>query len=144
MLSAPDVASALGVGVSSLETAQHPSPNECAWAVTAHGAAPARNVVLVMQSVQSAKAACRGLSCLHVVQSVLGITGLPGLPPQFSEAFTDAQILSGLGDRAAWKDGRLTVVKADVAFQLLVHASGSPVLATSETLARAVLAHLSP
>lgn len=144
MLSAPDVASALGVGVRSLGTLQHPSPNACSWAVASRGGAPARNVLLVMQAVQPAKAACRGLSCLHIVQSVLGLPGLPGVPPQFSQAFTDAQILSGLGDKAAWKDGRLTVVKADMAFQLLVRSSHAPALATSEALARDVLARLSP
>ena len=141
MLGAPDVASALGVGVASLGPAQHPSPNECAWAAAAHGNAPARNVLLVMQGVQNAKAPCHGFSCLHAVQSVLGIPGVPGLPPQFSEAFNDAQLISDLGDKASWKDGRLTVVKADMAFQLLVH-STSPALATSETLARDVLNRL--
>jgi len=79
---------------------------------------------------------------LHIVQSVMGVPGVPGLPPQFSQAFNDAQLIAGLGDKAAWKDGRLTVVKADIAFQLLVQATGSPALATSESLARAVLAHL--
>jgi hypothetical protein len=142
MLAAPDVASALGVGVSSLGTAQHPSPNECAWAVASHAGAPARTVVLTMQPVQAAKK-CRGFGCLQLVQSVMGVPGVPNLPPGLSEAFTDAQMLSGLGDKAAWKDGKLTVVKADMAFQLLVQGSRSPALATSQALARAVLYHLS-
>ena len=141
MLGAPDVASALGVGARSLGAPQHPSPNECAWAAAAHGNAPARNVLLVMQSVQTAKAPCHGFGCLRAVQSVIGIPGVPGMPPAFSEAFNDAQLISDLGDKASWKDGRLTVVKADMAFQLLVH-STSPALTTSETLARAVLYHL--
>lgn len=143
MLGAPDVASALGVGVSSLGTARRPSPNECAWAVASHAGAPARSVLLMMQPVQEAKT-CRGLGCLHIVQSVIGIPGLPSLPPVMSEAFSDAQMLSGLGDKAAWKDGKLTVLKADMAFQLLVQGSHSPTLATSEALARTVLYHLSP
>ncbi len=142
MLSAPDVASALGVGVQSVGPAQRPSPNECEWAAATHGGAPARKVVLVMQSIPTARAPCRGLSCLRAVQSVLGVPGVPGLPPQLSQAFSDAQTLEGLGDKAAWKDGRLTVVKADMAFQLFVHATGSQALATSETLARAVLNRL--
>jgi hypothetical protein len=95
-----------------------------------------------MQNVQAPKAACHGFGCLHVVQSVLGIPGVPGLPPQFSEAFNDAQLIAGLGDKAAWKDGRLTVVKADMAFQLFVRGSASPALSTSEALARDVLARL--
>jgi hypothetical protein len=97
--------------------------------------------VLVMQSVK-AQTACHGFNCLHIVQSVLGVPGVPGLPPQFAEAFNDAQMLSGLGDKAAWKDGRLTVVKADMAFQLFVRGSASPTLATSEALARDVLTRL--
>jgi len=143
MLGAPDVASALGVGVGSLGTAQHPSANECAWAVASHAGTPARSVLLTLQPVQAAQG-CHGLSCLHVVQSVMGIPGVPNLPPAMSSAFTDAQILSGLGDKAAWKDGKLTVLKADMAFQLLVLGSHSPALATSESLARTVLYHLSP
>lgn len=142
MLSAPDVASALGVGVRSLGPAQHPSPNECAWAVASHAGAPARTVSLVMQPVQAAKTACHGLGCLHIVQSVLDVAGVPGLPSAFSEAFSDAQLISGLGDKASWKDGRLTVVRADMAFQLLVHGTASPALATSEALARDVLYRL--
>ncbi len=140
MLGAPDVASALGVGVGSLGAAQHPSPNECAWAVASHTHGVARNILLVMQPVHAAP--CHGFSCLHVVQSVLNLPGLPGIPAQFSEAFNDAQLIAGLGDKASWKDGRLTVLKAGMAFQLLVHQNGSPVLATSETLARVVLDHL--
>ena len=139
MLSASDVGSALGVGVRTLGAAQHPSPNECEWAIASHGSAPARNVMLVMQSVQATKAPCRGFGCLNLVQSVLGPHGLPPLPSQFSEAFTDAQLISGLGDKASWKDGRLTVLRADMAFQLLVHGSGSSALNISEALAREVL-----
>jgi hypothetical protein len=143
MLGAPDVASALGVGVSSLGTAQHPSPDQCAWAVASHSGGAARTVLLTMQHVQPATA-CHGFGCLHLVQSVLGVPGLPSLPPGLSQAFTDAQMLSGLGDKAAWKDGKLTVLKADMAFQLLVQGSRSPALATSQALARTVLYHLSP
>lgn len=138
MLSTSDVASALGVGVRSLGAAQHPSANECAWAVASHASGATRNVLLVMQPVAS-KTACHGFGCLSVVQSVLGSHGLPGLPSQFSDAFTDAQMISGLGDKASWKDGRLTVLRADMAFQLLVHGSGSPALNASEALARDVL-----
>jgi hypothetical protein len=100
-------------------------------------------VLLTIQPVQAAKT-CRGFGCLHIVQSVMGIPGLPSLPPALSEAFADAQMLSGLGDKAAWKDGKLTVLKADMAFQLLVQGSRSSTLATSEALARTVLNHLSP
>jgi hypothetical protein len=141
MLSQNDVASALGVGVRTVGTAQHPSPNECSWAVASHAGAPAQNVVLIMQNV-AAKPTCRGFSCLRMVQSVVG-PALPSLPGPLADAFTGAELISGLGDKAAWKDGKLTVVKADIAFQLLVR-SPSPALATSEALARDVLYRVTP
>ncbi|HZZ64878.1 MAG TPA: hypothetical protein VFE17_05220 [Candidatus Baltobacteraceae bacterium] len=141
MLGTPDLASALGVGVRSVGSPQRPSPNECAWAVASRAGAPAQNVLLVMQPVAAAKTGCHGFSCLSVVQSVLG-SHVPGVPSQFSEAFNDAQLISGLGDKASWKDGRLTVLRADMGFQLLVHGNGSPALNTSEALARDVLYRL--
>lgn len=141
MLSAPDVASAMGVGVQSVGPGQRSSANECTWAIAAHAGAPAQNVVLEVQNVQAAKGGCHGFGCLNVVQSVLG-PAMPSLPSQFAGAFSDAQMIAGLGDKAAWKDGKLTVVKAETAFQLLVNGTGSPALATSETLARDVLNHI--
>lgn len=143
MLGAPDVASALGVGVQSIGAAQHPSANECAWGVASHAGAPARNVLLVVEPVAQ-KSACHGLGCLGIVQSVLNVSGVPAMPAQFVEAFNDAQTIAGLGDKAAWKDGRLTVVKADMAFQLFVRGSASPALATSESLARTILERVTP
>ncbi len=141
MLSQNDIASALGVGSSSVRAAQRPSENECSWAVASHVGAPAQTVVLTTQAVQPTKTACHGLNCINAVTSVLG-PAMPALPSQIAGAFTDAQAVSGLGDKAAWKDGTLTVVKADLAFQLLVRGSASPALATSETLARDVLSHV--
>jgi len=138
MLTAPDVATALGVGAASVGAAQHPSANECSWAVASHSGAPAQNVVLVMQPV-SQSGGCHGFGCLGAVKSFLGSHGVPGLPSQFGNAFDDAQLIAGLGDRASWKDGRLTVLRADMAFQVLVHGSQSPSLGASEALARDVL-----
>ncbi len=144
MLSQNDVASALGVGAATVGTPQHPSANECAWAVASHAGAPAQNVVLVAQAVHPGPAACHGFSCLSAVTSVLGSHGLPGVPGQFADAFNDAQLISGLGDKASWKDGKLTVLRADMAFQLLVHGTASPALSTSEALARDVLVRVTP
>ncbi len=144
MLSQSDVASALRVGVATVGVPQHPSANECSWAIASHAGAPARNVLLVAQTVQSAQGGCRGLGCLRAVSSLLGTHGLPGLPGPFASAFTDAQMISGLGDKASWKDGKLTVMRADMAFQVLVHGTASPALATSEALARDVLYRVTP
>jgi hypothetical protein len=141
MLSAPDIGSALGTGARTVGTPWRPSPNECAWAVAAHAGAPAQNVLLVMQPVAAAAAPapCRGLGCIGFVQSLSGTHLVPSLPPAFSDAFAGAQLIAGLGDKASWKDGRLTVLRADTAFQLIVHGSASPALNTSEALARDVL-----
>ncbi len=144
MLSQSDVASALGVGAATVGKPQHPSANECAWAVASHAGAPAQNVVLLAQPVNATQAACHGLKCLSAVTSVLGSHGLPGVPGQFADAFNDAQLISGLGDKASWKDGKLTVLRADMAFQVLVHGTASPALSTSEALARDVLVHVTP
>lgn len=143
MLSQSDVASALGVRAATLGTPQHPTANECSWTVASHAGAPARNVVLVAQPVHAAPAACHGFSCLSAVTSVIA-SHVPGLPGQFAAAFNDAQMISGLGDKASWKDGTLTVLRADMAFQVLVHGSASPALATSEALARDVLLRVTP
>ncbi|MBV8637585.1 MAG: hypothetical protein JO322_05825 [Candidatus Eremiobacteraeota bacterium] len=141
MLSTNDVASALGVDASSVGAPQRPSAHECSWAVASHAGAPAQTVVLTTQAVTPAKTGCHGLNCLSTVTQALG-PAMPSMPSQIASAFNDAQTISGLGDKAAWKDGTLTVVKADTAFQLLVRGSASPALATSETLARDVLGRL--
>lgn len=143
MLSRSDVASALGVGAATVGTPQRSSANECVWAVASHAGAPAQNVVLLAQPVQAAQTACHGLGCLGKVTSLLG-AHVPGLPGQFADAFDDAQLISGLGDKASWKDGKLTVLRADMAFQVLVHGTASPALATSEALARDVLVRVTP
>ncbi len=141
MLNTNDVASALSVGASSVGTAQHASANECSWAVASHGGTAAQSVVLTTQAVGTAKTGCHGLNCISAVQSVLGPAHV-ALPAQIADGFNDAQIIGGLGDKAGWKDGRLTVIKADMAFQLFVRGSASPALATSESLARDVLTRL--
>jgi hypothetical protein len=143
MLSQSDVASALGVGAATVGVPHHPSANECVWAVASHAGAPAQNVVLLAQPVHAAQTACRGFGCLGKVTSLLG-AHVPGLPGEFADAFNDAQLISGLGDKASWKDGKLTVLRADMAFQLLVRGTASPALATSEALARDVLARVTP
>ncbi len=141
MLSTNDVASAMSVGASSVSSGQRPSANECSWAVASHAGAPAQTVVLTTQAVSATKTGCHGLNCITAVTSALG-PAMGALPSQISSGLNDAQMISGLGDKAGWKDGTLTVVRADMAFQLLVRGSASPALATSETLARDVLTRL--
>lgn len=143
MLSPNDVASALHVGASAVGTPQRSSAGECTWPVASRSGGQPQSVVVTEQPVH-AQSACHGLGCLNAVTSVLGSHGLPGLPGQFGGAFNDAQMISGLGDRASWKDGKLTVLRADMAFQVLVNGSASPALAASEALARDVLLRVTP
>jgi hypothetical protein len=142
LLAQPDVASALGVGIDQLRAPTRPTTTECLWAAAAHGSDPTRQVLLAID--QGTKSGCRGLQCLAIVQTVTSY--IPGMSA-FNQAIGSAEnvvYITGLGDKAAWKDGWLTVLKQAVVFRLEVSGSQSSTgaLPVSETLARAVLAHL--
>ncbi|MDQ6933329.1 MAG: hypothetical protein M3160_09180 [Candidatus Eremiobacteraeota bacterium] len=146
MLAAPNLASALGVAVQTIGTPQRPSANQCLWAVAAHGSAtPAQTVLLVLDANEMKKSPCRGLSCLGLARSIVGMIPGVNIPAPMEAAFADAQLISGLGDKAAWKNGWLTVVKDQVAFQLLVQApaASQSQLEVSQILAQNVLTRLS-
>ncbi len=146
MLAAQNLSSALGVAAQSIGTPQRPSPNECLWAVAAHGSATsAQSVLLVLQANEMKKSPCRGLSCLNFARSIVGMIPGVNVPATMDAAFADAQFISGLGDKAAWKNGWLTVVKDRVAFQLLVQspAASQSQLQVSQILAQNVLTRLS-
>ncbi len=146
MLAAPSLAAALSVGVEAIGAPQRPTPNQCLWNVAARGNVPvASSIVLVMNAAQTAKAPCRGFGCLGMARAIVGmIPGVHELPPQVDVAFSDAQLVTGLGDRASWKNGWLTVVKDQLTFGLLVQSSASSRsrLALSEGLARDVIGRL--
>ena len=142
LLSQPDIASALGVGVDQLRAPTRPTTSECLWAAAAHGNEATSQVLLAID--QGTKSGCRGLQCLSIVQTVTSY--IPGMNA-FNSAVGSAQnviYITGLGDKAAWKDGWLTVLKQAVVFRLEVSGSQSSTgaLPVSETLARAVLGHL--
>lgn len=144
LLAQPDVASALGVGIDQLRAPARPTTSECLWAASAHGSGPARQVLLAVDVAQAAKSGCRGLQCLWIVQTVTGY--IPGMS-NFNRAVgtaEDVEYITGLGDKAAWKNGWLTVLKSAVVFRLEVSASPSSAgaLNVSEALARTVLTRL--
>jgi hypothetical protein len=142
LLSQPDIASALGVGIDQLRAPTRPTTTECLWAAAAHGAGATSQVLLAID--QGTKSGCKGIQCLSIVQAVTSY--IPGMNA-FNSAIGNAQnvmYITGLGDKAAWNDGWLTVLKQAVVFRLEVSGSqsSSGALPVSETLARAVLAHL--
>lgn len=143
LLAQPDVASALGVGIDQLGAPTRPTTSECLWAATSHDSGPARQVLLAVDVAQAAKSGCKGLQCFWIVQTVAGY--IPGMS-NFNRAVgtaEDVEYITGLGDKAAWKNGWLTVLKQAVVFRLDVSAApSSSALGVSEDLARTVLTHL--
>ena len=143
LLGQSDVASALGVGIDQVRAPTRPTPNECLWASVVHTSGPTQQVLLTVDAAQAAKSGCKGLQCLSIVQAVTGY--IPGLSSFNSAVGTaeDVEYITGLGDKAAWKNGQLTVLKQGIVFGLDVtaaHSSNS--LATSEELARTVLTRI--
>lgn len=143
LLGQSDVASALGVGIDQVRAPTRPTPNECLWAGVVHTSGPAQQVLLTVDAAQAAKSGCRGLGCLSIVQSVTDY--IPGMS-SFNRAVgtaEDVEYITGLGDKAAWKNGQLTVLKQGVVFGLDVSAAhSSSALAASELLARTVLTRI--
>lgn len=146
LLSATDVQSALHAAAPS---PQRPSANECLWAAATHapaGAAGSMSQLLVtVDTAQTAKHGCRGLGCLSLVQTVAAF--VPGAD-RFSNALNEAagaagtvQEISGLGDRAGWTNGVLVVLRDAVILkiQLSGSAAGADALALSEVVARSAL-----
>ncbi|MDQ2818653.1 MAG: hypothetical protein M3T49_10720 [Candidatus Eremiobacteraeota bacterium] len=145
MLTSSDVASAIGAAADQLHAPTRPSADECLWAIGARGATPARQVLLSIEQTQAAKKGCKGLQCLRIAQSVaVYIPGAQSVSSKVGTALSDAEMISGLGDKAGWKNGWLTVLKDRVVFRLAVAGAGSSSagLAGSEALARVVLTRL--
>ena len=143
LLDQSDVASALGVGIDQVRAPTRPTSNECLWASAVHTSGPTQQVLLTVDAAQAAKSGCKGFQCLSIVQSVTGY--IPGMN-SFNQAVgtaEDVEYITGLGDKAAWKNGQLTVIKQGIVFGLDVTAAhSSNGLATSEELARTVLTRI--
>ena len=144
LIASPNLASVLGTTIGQIGTPQHPSADECAWAVAGRGGTGVQRVVLTVETAQAARS-CRGIGCALLAQSILStVSGANVFNSTVTQALEGAQLVAGLGDRAGWKDGWLTVVKNQVAFRLMVSGSGSDAnrLAMSENLASSVLSRL--
>lgn len=143
LISQASLAGALSVTADQIGTPTHPTAEECAWAVASHAGSGAQRVLLGVETARAAKS-CRGLSCVFMAQSVLSLANISAFSPGIMEALSDAQIIAGLGDKAGWKNGALTVLKNEIAFRLVVSGAGSDArrLAISEALARDVLTRL--
>jgi len=152
LLAAPDVASALHTTVHNLAHPHRPTADECVWAATSRvqGAVPPQ-VMFALQMGQS-KPACKGINCLwlaHSVTSSLGVN-LPG-SQLFDRAMSTAgqvQMITGLGEKAGWANGLLTVLQNNVLYKVKVGGLKSSQLAldASELIARGALnrTHASP
>ena len=145
LMSSTNVAQAMDTTVKTVGTPQHPTPQECVWTVAGKAGSGPQSVIFNIENANNARH-CRGLACLAAVQSVMG--NVPGMPSQFSSAINTAmqgaQVVNGIGQRAGWKNGALTVINAQQAFNIQVNSGGndSQRLATSETLARDVIARM--
>ncbi len=142
MVSQQDVASAAGVAVNQVSSPSRPTSDECAWAVASHAGAPAQQVVLTLQSADEVRKA-RGFS--RFTSALSAVRSIPGVPvvnnPIVNEAFSGAQEISDLGDRAGWKNGVLSVLKGQVLIQVDAtgQSSGSQSLAVSKAIARSAI-----
>ncbi len=137
IVSKNDVASAAGVTTGQVYVPTQPTKTECVWAVAGHGGAPAQRVALTVQTVDQVKAA-HGMARFGTLLSAFG--NIPGVPlpnnPIVTRAFADAQVVAGLGDRAGWKNGTLSVLKKEALYE--VTATGQPTDAASLHVARAI------
>ena len=137
MVSQQDVASAAGVATDQVFKPASPTKNECVWAIGNKAGVPGQQVALTVQTIDQVKQA-HGLARLGAILSA--IQNIPGVPmpsnPIVSRAFADAQIVVGLGDRAGWKNGTLSVVKSELLLQ--VNVTGQPTDAESLKVAKSV------
>ncbi len=145
MIAKQDVAAAVGVAANQVLKPASPTTDECVWAIASRAGAPGEQVALTLQVVDRVKQTHGFMQRLATVMSAAGaIPGLPLANPLIAQAFSDAQLISGIGDRAGWKDGVLSVLRDRLLFNIRISGSGpnEQRLADAETLARDVVARL--
>src|SRR5262249_44373873 len=121
---------------------------ECFWAAGTHAPQQIQSVLLTVKPVvEQAKGGCHGLKCLQLVQSVLSVTPLGGKRTYntlVGPVEGSAVQMAGLGDKATWANGALTVLANATAFQVRIGsgAESAQYLQDCEKLARHVLDRL--
>lgn len=145
MVSQQDVASAAGVATNQVFVPQHPTPDECLWAVGGKAGAPGQQIALTVttvEKVQQAHGLARFGALLSAAQSIPGVT-IPQTPA-VTHAFADAQIIVGLGDKAGWKNGTLSVLKNETLLQVSAtgEATDSQALKVSKSVAKSALTNM--
>ena len=145
LVSQADVASAAGVATDQVLAPTSPTKNECIWAIGSKAGVPGQQVTLTLQTIDQAKQAHglpRFTAFLGAFQSLPGVGIVNN--PMVTRAFSEAQVVANLGDRAGWKNGSLAVLKNQLLFHIGV--SGQPSEATglkvATSVAQSVLEHL--
>jgi hypothetical protein len=137
MISQQDVASAAGVAANQVFVPQKPTENECVWAIGNKAGTPGQQVALTVQTVSQVQQA-HGMARFGAILSA--VQNIPGAPipqsPVVQHAFADAQIVVGLGDKAGWKNGTLSVLKNETLLQ--VNATGQATDSESLTVCKSV------
>ena len=145
MVSQQDVASAAGVATNQVFVPQHPTTDECVWAIGGKNGVGGQQVALTVTTVEKVHQA-HGLAKLGVLLSAA--QSIPGAPlpqsPLVTKAFSDAQIVVGLGDKAGWKNGTLSVLKNETLLKISAtgQATDSDSLKVSKSIAKSALTNL--
>jgi hypothetical protein len=126
MVSQANIAAAAGVAVNQVSTPASPTKNECMWAVANKSGLGAQQIALTVQTVDQVKQA-HGIARFGAV--LAAVQQIPGVPmpnnPIVTRAFADAQVVTGLGDKAGWKSGTLSVLKSETLYQVSVSNTGT-------------------
>jgi hypothetical protein len=145
LLTPQSVAAAIGVTLDHVANPTRPTADECFWAVGGHMPQPAQGVLLTVKPVvERAKGGCRDLNCLKLAQSVLSLTPI-GNDPTYSTLVGPVEgtaiEIAGLGNKATWANGVLTVLSNAAAFQVRIGsgADSQQYLQDCEKLAKYVL-----
>jgi hypothetical protein len=145
MVSQTSVAAAAGVATNQVFTPTRPTENECVWAVANKSGTGAQQIALTVQTVNQVNQA-HGIAKFGAILSAA--SQIPGVPvptnPVVTHAFADAQVVVGLGDRAGWKNGTLSVLKSEALVQVTATGQGSDSqsLEVSKSIATSALTSL--
>ena len=145
LLEKQTVASTIGVAIDQVASPTHLNVDECFWALDSHVPQPAQGVLLTVKTLaEGAKTGCRGIRCLQIVQTALSFTPLARdqtYATLVGPVEGAAVEIAGLGDKATWANGALTVLTHASAFQVRIGSGpeSQQYLRDCEKLARHVL-----